>query len=244
MTRTRLDTLMVQLGLVENREKAKARVMAGEVIVNGTMVTKSGHLIREDSDIRVLGSPPFVSRGGLKLDHALNDFQMDVSSKVAMDVGASTGGFTDCLIKRGASKVYAVDVGYGQLDYRLRINPQVEVLERTNARYPIPIDQQVDLITIDVSFISARKIIPSVSELLGESGELIVLLKPQFEVGKGQVGKRGVVRDPLLHATVLGQFLAWSINHGFRLGGLTASPILGTEGNKEFLVLLRSSGSS
>lgn len=239
MTRERLDTLMVQLGLVENRGKAKARVMAGEVTVNGALATKAGYLVRDDSEIHVLGSPPFVSRGGLKLDHALNDFQVDVKSKVVMDVGASTGGFTDCLIKRGASKVYAVDVGYGQLDYRLRVNPKVEVLERMNARYPILIDQQIDLITIDVSFISVLKIIPNVTELLGEPGELIVLFKPQFEVGKGQVGKRGIVRDPLLHATILGHFLVWSIDRGFRLGGLTASPILGAEGNKEFLVLLR-----
>jgi 23S rRNA (cytidine1920-2'-O)/16S rRNA (cytidine1409-2'-O)-methyltransferase len=212
--------------------------MAGEVVIDGEAVTKSGTLVTEQAVITIAEPPPFVSRGGLKLDDALDKFQLDVSSKVVADVGASTGGFTDCLLKRGASRVYAIDVGYGQLDYRLRQDSRVVVIERVNARYTINLPEKVDLATIDVSFISVEKVIPSVARLLKGSGYLIVLLKPQFEARRGEVGKGGVIKQPVVHARVLGRFIAWMIKHGFRLGGLIASPILGAAGNREFLVLL------
>jgi 23S rRNA (cytidine1920-2'-O)/16S rRNA (cytidine1409-2'-O)-methyltransferase len=208
-------------------------------VVGGNTVTKPGTLVAEEAVINVLQPPPFISRGGIKLEHALNQFQLDVTIKVAADIGASTGGFTDCLLKRGASRVYAIDVGYGQLDYRLRRDKRVVVMERINARYPITLPEKVDLATLDLSFISVEKVIPSVARLLKDDGCLVVLLKPQFEAKRGEVGKGGIVRQPAVHARVLGRFIAWVVNHGFRLGGLVASPILGAEGNTEFLLLLR-----
>jgi 23S rRNA (cytidine1920-2'-O)/16S rRNA (cytidine1409-2'-O)-methyltransferase len=235
----RIDSLLVERGLVESRAKAQALVMAGEVVVGGNTVTKPGTLVAEEAVINVLQPPPFISRGGIKLEHALNQFQLDVTIKVAADIGASTGGFTDCLLKRGASRVYAIDVGYGQLDYRLRRDKRVVVMERINARYPITLPEKVDLATLDLSFISVEKVIPSVARLLKDDGCLVVLLKPQFEAKRGEVGKGGIVRQPAVHARVLGRFIAWVVNHGFRLGGLVASPILGAEGNTEFLLLLR-----
>ena len=213
--------------------------MAGEVVVNGKAAIKPGTLVAEEVVITVLEPPPFVGRGGLKLDYALDKFQLDVSSKVAADVGASTGGFTDCLLKRGADRVYAIDVGYGQLDYRLRQDRRVVVMERVNARYPIFLPEKVDLATMDLSFISVEKVIPSVAQLLKDSGYLLVLIKPQFEARRSEVGKGGVIKQPQVHTRVLGRFIAWMIDHGFRLGGLVASPILGASGNKEFFVLLR-----
>jgi 23S rRNA (cytidine1920-2'-O)/16S rRNA (cytidine1409-2'-O)-methyltransferase len=213
--------------------------MAGEVMVAGKTITKPGTLVAEEAVITIRQPPPFVSRGGIKLDYALDRFQLDVSSKVVADIGASTGGFTDCLLKRGARRVYAIDVGYGQLDYRLRCDPRVVVMERVNARYPIPLPEKVDLATIDLSFISVEKVIPSVARLVEDDGYLLVLLKPQFEARRGEVGKGGIVKQPIVHARVLGRFIAWMIDHGFRLGGLVASPILGASGNKEFFVLLR-----
>jgi 23S rRNA (cytidine1920-2'-O)/16S rRNA (cytidine1409-2'-O)-methyltransferase len=213
--------------------------MAGEVVVEGKTIIKPGTLVAEEVAITIVEPPPFVSRGGIKLDYALERFQLDVSAKVAADIGASTGGFTDCLLKRGASRVYAIDVGHGQLDYRLRHDPRVVVMEGVNARYPIPLPEKVDLATIDLSFISVEKVIPSVAKLVKDSGYLLVLIKPQFEARRGEVGKGGIVKQPVVHATVLGRFIAWVVNHGFRLGGLVASPILGASGNKEFFVLLR-----
>ncbi len=213
--------------------------MAGEVVVEGKAAIKPGTLVAEEAAIAIIEPPPFVSRGGIKLDHALDQFQLDVSSKVVADIGASTGGFTDCLLKRGASRVYAIDVGYGQLDYRLRQDKRVVVMERVNARYPLPLPEKVDLATIDLSFISVEKVIPSVAQLLNDNGYLLVLIKPQFEARRGEVGKGGIVRQPQVHARVLGRFIAWMVDHGFRLGGLVASPILGASGNKEFFFLLR-----
>ena len=213
--------------------------MAGEVTVDGKAVTKPGTLIAEEAAVSIAEPPPFVGRGGLKLDYALDQFQIDVSSKVAADIGASTGGFTDCLLKHGASRVYAIDVGYGQLDYNLRQDPRVVVLERVNARYPINLPEKVDLATIDVSFISVQKIIPTVAQLLKDNGDILVLFKPQFEAKREEVGKKGVIRQPIVHARVLGRFIVWITEHGFRLEGLIASPILGAEGNKEFFVLLK-----
>ncbi|MFC1958436.1 TlyA family RNA methyltransferase [Chloroflexota bacterium] len=239
MAKRRIDSLLVERELVESRTKAQALIMAGEVMVGGKAVTKSGTLVAEEAAITVIEPPPFVSRGGLKLDYALNLFQLDVSSKVVADIGASTGGFTDCLLKRGASRVYAIDVGYGQLDYRLRKDSRVVVIERVNARYPINLPEKVDLATMDVSFISVEKVIPPVVQLVKENGYLLVLIKPQFEAKREEVGKGGVIKQPVLHARVLGRFIAWMIEHSFRLGGLVASPILGASGNKELFLLLK-----
>ena len=229
---------MVARGLVESRAKAQALIMAGEVVVAGKVAIKPGTLVTEEAVISILKPPPFVSRGGIKLEYALDQFQLDVSAKVAADIGASTGGFTDCLLQRGAKRVYAVDVGYGQLDYRLRRDSRVVVMERVNARYPIPLPEKVDLATMDLSFISVKKVIPSVAKLLKDNGYLLVLIKPQFEAERGEVSKGGVIKEPLVHATVLGRFIAWVVEYGFRLKGLVASPILGSSGNKEFFVLL------
>lgn len=230
---------MVERGLVENQAKAQALLMAGEVMVGGKAVTKSGTLVAEEAAIALIEPPPFVSRGGIKLEYALDHFHLDVSSKVVADIGASTGGFTDCLLKRGASRVYSIDVGYGQLDYRLRQDARVVVKERVNARYPITLPEKMDLITIDVSFISVTKIIPAVVRLLKDTGYLLVLIKPQFEARRREVGKGGVIRQPVVQARVLGRFIAWLVGHHWRLGGLIASPILGASGNREFLVLVR-----
>jgi len=229
---------MVARGLVESRAKAQALIMAGEVVVAGKATIKPGTLVSEEAAITILEPPPFVSRGGIKLEYVLDQLQLDVSAKVVVDIGASTGGFTDCLLKRGASRVYAVDVGYGQLDYRLRRDSRVVVMERMNARYPIPLPEKVDLATIDLSFISVKKVIPSVAKLLKDNGYLLVLIKPQFEAKREEVGKGGVIKEPLVHAMVLGRFITWVVEHGFRLRGLVASPILGSSGNKEFFVLL------
>ena len=239
VAKRRIDSLLVDRGLVESRAKAQALIMAGEVVVEGKAAIKSGTLVAEEVAITILEPPPFVGRGGIKLDYALDQFQLDVASKVAADVGASTGGFTDCLLKRGASRVYAIDVGYGQLDYRLRRDPRVVVMERVNARYPVPLPEKVDLATMDLSFISVEKVLPSVAQLLNDSGYLLVLIKPQFEARRSEVGKGGIVRQSQVHAVVLGRFIVWMVSHGFRLGGLVASPILGASGNKEFFVLLR-----
>ena len=239
MAKRRIDSLLVERGLVESRTKAQALIMAGEVVVAGKSVTKAGALVKEEAAITILEPPPFVSRGGIKLDYALGQFHIDVASKVAADIGASTGGFTDCLLKRGATRVYAIDVGYGQLDYRLRQDSRVVVMERVNARYPIALPEKADLVIMDLSFISVEKVIPSVAKLLKSSGYLIVLIKPQFEAKRGEVGKGGVIKQPIVHARVLGRFISWLTEHGFKLGGLVTSPIPGASGNKEFFVLLR-----
>jgi 23S rRNA (cytidine1920-2'-O)/16S rRNA (cytidine1409-2'-O)-methyltransferase len=234
----RIDALLVEKGLAESRAKAQGLIMAGEVAVSGAVVTKAGTMVPEDAAIAVAEPPPFVGRGGLKLNYAIDRFGVDVSGMVAADIGASTGGFTDCLLKRGASRVYAIDVGYGQLDYRLRRDARVVVMERVNARYPIALPEQVDLAVIDVSFISVEKIIPTVSQVLKQRGCMIVLIKPQFEAKREEVGKGGVVRRPAVHAAVLGRFVAWVVGFGFRIRGLVASPVLGASGNTEFLALV------
>jgi len=239
VTKRRIDSLLVERGLAESRSKAQALIMAGRVVVDGKAITKPGALVTEAAAITVVEPPPFVSRGGIKLDHALDQFQLDVSGKVVADIGASTGGFTDCLLKRGTSRVYAIDVGYGQLDYRLRQDSRVVVMERVNVRYPVSLPEKVDLATVDLSFISVEKVIPSVARLLKENGYLLVLIKPQFEARREEVGRRGVIKQPMVHARVLGRFISWMTGHGFRLGGLVASPILGASGNKEFFVLLK-----
>ena len=238
MARRRIDTLLVERGLAESRAKAQALIMAGKVMVDGKASIKSGTLVDEEAIINIAEPPPFVSRGGIKLDHALDQFQLDVTDKVVADIGASTGGFTDCLLKRGAKRVYAIDVGYGQLDYRLQQDSRVVVMDRVNVRHPFSLPEKVDMSTIDLSFISVEKVIPTVAQLLKDGGYLLVLIKPQFEARREEVGKGGVIKQPIVHAQVLGRFIVWIVKHGFRLGGLVASPILGAEGNKEFFVLL------
>jgi 23S rRNA (cytidine1920-2'-O)/16S rRNA (cytidine1409-2'-O)-methyltransferase len=239
LTKRRIDILLVARGLVESRAKAQAMIMAGEVVVDGAVVTKVGTLVKEAAAITIVAPPPFVSRGGIKLAYALDQFQLDVSGKIGVDIGASTGGFTDCLLKRGARRVYAIDVGRGQLDYRLRQDPRVVVIEGVNARYPVALPEKVDLATIDVSFISVEKVIPPVAQLLKDNGYLVVLIKPQFEAGRREVGKGGIIKDPLIHARVLGRFVAWLTEKQLRLRGLLPSPLPGASGNREFFALLR-----
>ena len=235
----RLDSLLVERGLAESRTKAQALIMAGEVMVGGGAAVKAGMPVAQDVEITVKEPMPFVGRGGLKLEHALTEFGLEVTGLVAVDIGASTGGFTDCLLKRGAVKVYAVDVGYGQLDYRLRRDSRVVVMERVNARYPIDLPEKMDLAVMDVSFISVGKVIPAVSGLLKDDGWLVVLVKPHFEARREEVGKGGVIKDANVRARVLGRFIAWMSGHGFLLCGLVESPVRGASGNTEFLALLR-----
>lgn len=235
----RIDNLLVERDLAESQSKAQAMLMAGEVTVDGKMVTKAGTLVAAEAVITLVEPPPFVGRGGLKLEYALGQFRLDVSSLVAADIGASTGGFTDCLLQRGASRVYAIDVGRGQLDYRLRKDPRVGVMEKTNARNPVTLPEKIDLATIDVSFISVEKIIPPVAQLVKDGGYLLVLVKPQFEARRQEVGRGGVIKESVIHARVLGRFIHWTVEHGFRLRGLVASPILGASGNREFFIMLR-----
>lgn len=234
----RLDVLLVERGLAKSRDQAQALVLAAEVLVDGRPAAKPGQLVAEEVQLEVAAPPQFASRGGLKLAAALDNWGLTVAGLVALDVGASTGGFTDCLLQRGARRIYALDVGYGQLDQRLRADPRVVVMERVNARYPFALPEAVDLVTVDVSFISTEKVIPSAASHLNPGGRLIVLVKPQFEAGRAQVKRGGVVRDPQVHAAVLGRFISWAIAHRFRLRGLVPSPLLGPAGNREFLVLL------
>lgn len=238
MVRSRLDQLLHERGYTPSREKARALILAGEVLVNGAMVDKAGAEVDADADIQIQQGPPYVSRGGLKLEAALGVFSIDPTGRVAADVGASTGGFTDCLLQRGAARVYAIDVGRAQLVWSLRQDPRVVVMERTNARYLEQLPEPVDLVTIDVSFISLRLILPKVRQWLAPGGQVIALVKPQFEAGREQVGKGGVVRDPRVHRSVLVDVLGWVQENGWRVLGLARSPIKGTAGNIEFLAHL------
>ncbi len=231
--------LLVERGLMPSREKARAAVLAGQVLVDGQPVTKPGQLVDEGASLSVTTRPRFVSRGGEKLAGALAAFGLDVSGRVALDAGASTGGFTDCLLQAGAARVYAVDVGYGQLDYRLRTDPRVVVMERTNLRHLTGLPEPVDIATLDLSFISLTKVLEPVRRLLRPGGLVVALVKPQFEARPEEVGRGGVVRDPLVHAAVLGRVVAWAVRHGFRVRGLTTSPVRGADGNREFFLLLQ-----
>ncbi len=233
--------MLFDKGLVESREKAKALILEGIVSVNGRVVDKAGAQVRPDELLTIASKMPFVSRGGLKLEHALLEFHMDVKNKVAMDVGASTGGFTDCLLQNGALKVYAVDVGYGQIDLKLRNDNRVSVLERTNIRYleKDAIQDEIDIATIDVSFISLLKVMPKVLEFLKPGGEIIALIKPQFEAGRKDVGKGGVVKDERVHQQVVENIKADSESMGLQVLGTTTSPIKGPKGNVEFLIHLK-----
>jgi 23S rRNA (cytidine1920-2'-O)/16S rRNA (cytidine1409-2'-O)-methyltransferase len=236
--KSRLDVLLVERGLFASREQARAAVLAGDITVDGRTAAKPGVQVSADAELAVARRPRFVGRGGEKLEHALARFAIDVAGMVAADIGASTGGFTDCLLQRGAARVYAVDVGYGVMDYRLRTDPRVVLLERTNARYLESLPEPVDIAVVDVSFISLTKVLPAVRRLLRDEGEIVALIKPQFEARRGEVGRGGIVRDLATHARVIGRVAAWCAANGLRVRGLTVSPILGGEGNREFLIRL------
>lgn len=237
MARARLDVWMVNHGLIESREKAQALIMAGEVLLNGQKAAKPGQSVPPDARVELLARPRFVSRGGLKLEGALDGFRIDVTGFICADFGSSTGGFTDCLLQRGAAKVYAIDVGANQLDWRLANDPRVVVRQGVNARYldETIIPELVDLCVCDVSFISATMIIPSMIGVLKPAGSLLVLVKPQFEVGREQVGKGGIVRETELHRWACGQAQTFVEKEGFRTA-MMESPITGAEGNREFFL--------
>lgn len=238
--KTRLDRLLVERGLAESREKAQALIMAGDVLLNGQKAAKPGQAVDSDAAIEILARPPFVGRGGFKLAHALKEFAIDVAGQVCIDIGASTGGFTDALLQAGAARVHAVDVGAGQLDWKLRNDPRVAVHEGINARQLRfeDIGELAALIVCDVSFISATLILPALPPLLQNSGQMVILIKPQFEAGKGQVGKGGIVRDPALHRAACERVESAVKELGFETR-IVESPILGAEGNKEFLLHAR-----
>jgi len=237
----RLDVLLVEQGYADTRSKAQAIIMSGQVYVDGQKADKPGISYEEGVSLEVRGATcPYVSRGGLKLEKALRDFGVDPTGYVCSDSGASTGGFTDCLLQQGAKKVFAIDVGYGQLDWKIRSDPRVVVMERTNVRYVTPeqLGEPLDLSVIDVSFISLRIVLPVIKTFLKPTGQVLCLIKPQFEAGKEKVGKKGVVRDPETHCEVLENFLLLAKELDFRVLGLTFSPVKGPEGNIEFLAHL------
>ena len=238
----RLDILLTEKGLASSREKAKAIIMSGIVYVDGVKEDKAGSEFEETSDIEVRGKTlPYVSRGGLKLEKAMESFPIELTGCVCMDVGASTGGFTDCMLQKGAEKVFAVDVGHGQLDWKLRNDPRVVSMERTNIRYVTPENIGgviLDFASIDVSFISLSKVFPPVYEMLKDKGQVVALVKPQFEAGREKVGKKGVVRDRKVHLEVIEAAIGYAKDAGFTVGGLTFSPVKGPEGNIEYLIWL------
>ena len=237
---SRLDKLLVDRGLAPTRERAQALILAAKVLVNGQVLTKSGHSVAESAEVQVVGEVlPYVSRGGLKLEHALRTFDIDVDGMTAMDVGASTGGFTDCLLTLGATRVYAVDVGYGQLALKLRNDPRVVVLERKNIRYLSrdAVAEPIEIVTIDASFISLKLVIPSVMKFLAPGAILVALIKPQFEAGREEASRgAGVIRDPHIHEKVCKSISEFIIGLGFEALGIDPSPILGPKGNREFLI--------
>lgn len=240
--KTRLDVLLTEQGLQESRQKAQATIMSGLVFVNGQRVDKPGTAVPNDAKIEIRGNTlKYVSRGGLKLEKAMAEFPIELNGCICGDIGASTGGFTDCMLQNGASKVYSVDVGYGQLAWKLREDPRVVCMERTNARYLTPeqIPDPLDFASIDVSFISLKLIFPALYGLLRQGGEIACLIKPQFEAGREKVGKKGVVRDPAVHLEVLEHFLTHAKESHFTVLGITYSPIRGPEGNNEYLGYLK-----
>ncbi|MBX3058471.1 MAG: TlyA family RNA methyltransferase [Anaerolineae bacterium] len=237
--KVRLDKLIWERGLVESRSKAQGVILAGEVLVDGARVDKPGTAVSPDAVIEVKTPLPYVSRGGLKLAGALAAFGGVVDGHICADVGACTGGFTDVLLQQGAARVYAIDVGYGQLDWKLRQDARVVVMERTNARYLESLPEPVSFVCIDVSFISLKLILPAVQKWLMADGDIIALVKPQFEAGPAQVGKGGIVRDTAVHQAVLLDLLAWAESHGLAACGLIRSPVTGSDGNVEFLLWLR-----
>ena len=239
----RLDSLIFELGLAESREKAKAVIMAGSVYVENQKSDKPGTMLPVTAKIEVRGEMPYVSRGGLKLEKAIASFPISLRGKVCMDIGASTGGFTDCMLQNGAAKVYAIDVGYGQLAWKLRTDERVVNLERTNVRYLTKeqVPEPVDFFSVDVSFISLCLVLPVAREFMEENAQAVCLIKPQFEAGRGKVGKKGVVRDQAVHAEVIEKICDFVLSHGFSVLGLTFSPVKGPEGNIEYLIYLQKS---
>lgn len=237
--RSRIDEAVVARGLAENRSRARALILAGDITVNGQVVLRAGSMVQEGDKLGRTEKPRYASRGGDKLAHALQRFQLDVTDLIAADLGASTGGFTDCLLQAGAARVYAVDVGYGQILDRLRRDERVIVMDRTNARSLENLPEAVDLVTIDVSFISLRLVLPAAARLLRPAGTVLALIKPQFEAGPKDVKKGGVVRDAGVHRRVLIEVLTAATELGFDVLGLTASPLKGPAGNREFLALLQ-----
>lgn len=237
----RLDILVYEKGLASSREKAKALIMAGQIFVDGQREDKPGTVFPEEAEVAVHGKTlAYVSRGGLKLEKAMQSFGLDLTGQVCMDVGASTGGFTDCMLQNGAARVYAVDVGYGQLAWSLRQDPRVVCMEKTNIRYLTPdqITDRIRFVSVDVSFISLSKVLGPVSALLAEEAEAVCLIKPQFEAGREKVGKKGVVRDPEVHREVVESVTAFARDAGYTVKGLTFSPVKGPEGNIEYLLYL------
>lgn len=240
----RLDILVTERGLAESREKAKTLIMAGQVYVDGQKADKPGDTFSEDAAVEVRGKGlPYVSRGGLKLEKAMRKFGLQLQGCTCMDIGASTGGFTDCMLQNGAQRVYSVDVGYGQLAWSLRTDPRVVNLERTNARYLTreQVPEEIDFFSVDVSFISLTLILPAVRPLLAEHGQAMCLIKPQFEAGREKVGKKGVVRDKAVHEEVIEKIRSFALENGFSVLGLTFSPVKGPEGNIEYLIYLERS---
>ena len=235
----RADVLLAERGLAESREQAQVMIMEGLVFAPSGRVAKASSSLSEDVPLEVRGRLPYVSRGGLKLAGALDTFGLAVEGITALDVGASTGGFTDCLLQRGARHVYALDVGHGQLHYRLTRDERVSVMEKTNARHPYQLPEPMDLVVIDVSFISLSLVIPPALEHLQSGGNVVALVKPQFEAPREQVGRGGIVRDPRVHAAVLGRMVVWATEQRLRLRGMCPSPILGDKGNREFFLLLQ-----
>ena len=235
----RLDILLVEKGICNSRERAKTNIMAGLVFVDGHRVDKAGEKVNRDAEIIFKGEElKYVSRGGLKLEKAMNEFNISLENKVCMDIGASTGGFTDCMLQNGATKVFSVDVGYGQFAWKLRVDERVVCMERTNIRYVTPEDigDKLDFASIDVSFISLRTIMPAVKNLLKDNGEVVALIKPQFEAGRDKVGKKGVVREKSVHKEVVSNIANYLIENDFNIVGMSFSPIKGPEGNREYLV--------
>lgn len=238
IAKQRIDVLMFERGLAPSREKARAMIMAGEVLVNDQAISKPGASVELNANIIVKSKPRFVSRGGEKLAWALETFGINVTNRICADVGASTGGFTDCLLQNGAARVYAIDVGYGQIDYTLRQDSRVIVIERTNARYLEKLAEPVNFVTVDASFISLKILLPTIKNWLQPSSDLVLLIKPQFEAGREEVGKGGVVRDAKTHKRVLIDVLTALRQMNFNIKGLTISPIKGPAGNTEFLTWL------
>jgi 23S rRNA (cytidine1920-2'-O)/16S rRNA (cytidine1409-2'-O)-methyltransferase len=235
----RLDEALVHRQLADSRSRAQALILAGDALVNGLPILKAGAPVRPEDELAIKSPPRFVSRGGEKLDKALDAFGVEVEGAAVADFGASTGGFTDCLLQRGASRVYAIDVGYGQLAERVRTDPRVVIMDRTNVRHIVELSEPVQLVVIDVSFIGLKLVLPSAKSVLAKRGEIVALVKPQFEAGKGQVGKGGVVRDPAIHRRVLEDAFQWARELNLGVVGLIESPIRGPAGNIEFLIHLR-----
>jgi 23S rRNA (cytidine1920-2'-O)/16S rRNA (cytidine1409-2'-O)-methyltransferase len=234
----RLDVLLHKRGLAASRERARRMIMAAQVLVNGEVLDKPGMRVPLTAKITIKERLAYVGRGGLKLEAALRAFGVEVQGLLVADIGASTGGFTDCLLQHGATRVYAIDVGYGQLAWRLRHDPRVVVMERVNARYLGELPELIDLATVDVSFISLKLVLPALMQLLKPNGQIIALIKPQFEAGRNQVGKGGVVKDPAVHRAVLRDVLGWMQANGLQINGVTASPLRGPAGNIEFFAHL------